>query len=273
MLKKEDIKAVATLLKIKEADLEAAIADEKEVDLKIDAKLQTFDETELQTVKSNSYKEGKKAGVEMEVDELKKELGYDFQGKTIKGLIDFNKKKVLEDAKIEPEKKVTELQEKLTTVQNSYKQLETKLAEKDNEVATTKTKSEVFKHIPSFGDEGPAFDQEDVYNMMRTKGFEFKIEEGKVVAYKDGKQVQDKLSNPTDVKEVVNGFLMEKKLITEEKVIAGRGDKTHKQTSKFATLSELKKHYQEQGKNLLGSEFSEAVQKAAKENPEFAMDK
>ena len=272
MLKKETITKVATLLKIKETDLEAAIKDEKEVDVAIDAKLQTFDDTELQTLKSNSYKEGKKAGVEMEVDEIKKELSYDFTGKTIKGLIEFNKKKVLEDAKIEPEKKVTELNEKLTTIQKSYKELETKLAEKDTEVATTKTKSEVFKHIPAFGEDS-GFDQEDVYNKMVREGYEYKLENGKTVAYKDGKQVLDKVGNPVEIKDVVNNYVVEKKIVTPEAGPKGRGGGNGAASSKFASLSELKKVYQDQGKSLMGQEFSEAVQKAAKENPEFALDK
>ena len=272
MLKKETIAQIAKLLKLKEADITTAITAEAEVELKIDEKLQAFDDTELQTLKSNSYKEGKKAGVEMEVDELKKELGYDFQGKTIKGLVEFNKKKVLEDAKIEPEKKVTELQEKLNTVQNSYKELEGKLAEKDNEVTSTKIKSEVYKHIPSLGEDA-AFDQDDIMHKMAREGFEFKIEDGKVTAYKGGKQVQDKLSNALEVKDVINSFLVEKKIVTPEKVIAGRGGGNGAVSSKFGSLSELKKSWAESGKSMLGSEFAEAVNKAAKENTEFAMDK
>lgn len=273
MLTKETIKTISTLLKIKETDLEAAIKDEKEVDVTIDSKLQVFTETEVATLKNNEYKSGKDKGVEMMVKETKEKLGLEFQGKTIEGLVTAAQKKALEEAKVEPEKQVKELQDKLTTVQNSYKELEGKLVEKDNEVITTKIKTEVFKHIPSFGEEAPALDQDDVYNMMRTKGYEFKLENGKTVAYKDGKVVQDKLSEPVAVKDVVNTFLMEKKLLTPEHVPNGRGGTNLKPTTKFAALSELKKSFEEQGKSVIGQEFMQAVEKATKENPEFALDK
>jgi hypothetical protein len=272
MLKKETIKQIATLLKLKEADLEAAIKAETETEVTIDAKLQAFDETELQTLKSNSYKEGKKAGVEMEVDEIKKELGYDFQGKTVKGLVEFNKKKVLEDAKIEPEQKVKDLTEKLSNIQKNYTDLEGKLAEKDKEVSSVKIKTEVFKYIPAFGEES-GFDQEDVYNKMQREGYDFRIEDGKTVAYKNGTKVLDKVSNPLELKDVINTYVVEKKIVTPETIPAGRGGGNGKANSTFGTLTELKKQFTDQNKSLLGAEFSEALDKAVKANPEFALDK
>src|SRR5687768_14504869 len=63
-LKKEVLQKIATILKVKDTDLEAAIKDEKEVDITIDEKLQSFTEPELTVLKSNSYNDGKKAGVE-----------------------------------------------------------------------------------------------------------------------------------------------------------------------------------------------------------------
>lgn len=209
----------------------------------------------------------------MEVDEVKKELGYDFQGKTVKGLVTAAQKKALEDAKIEPEKQVKELNDKLTNVQKSYKELEGKLAEKETEVTTTKIQTEVFKHIPAFDDEGPGFDQEDIYHKMRRDGFEFKIEDGKTVAYKGGAKVLDKVSNAVEIKDVVNNYLVEKKIVKPEATPAGRGGGNGKASSKFGTLSELKKVFIDQGKSLNGAEFQEAYQKASKENPEFALDK
>jgi hypothetical protein len=273
MLKKETIQKIAGLLKIKEADLETALKDEKEVDVTIEATLQTFTETEVATLKTNEYNSGKVKGVEMAVKETKEKLGLEFQGKTIEGLLTAAQKKAIDDAKIEPNKKVEELNEKLTNAQNSYKELETKLKAKETEVQNTKIKTDVFKYIPAFGDEGPAFDQEDVYHKMLREGYEFKEENGKTVAYLNGKQVIDKVSNPVEMKDVVTGFLKEKKLISETDAPKGRGGGNGAATSKFASLSEVKAHFQSQGKSLNGQEFSEAVNKAAADNKEFAMDK
>ena len=272
MLKKETIKQVAAFLKIKEADLDAALKDEKEVDLTFDTNLQTFTPDEVSTLKTNEYNSGKVKGVEMAVKEAKDKLGLEFTGKTIDGLVTAAQKKAVDDAKVEPDKKVQELNEKLTTVQNSYKQLEIQFKEKEGEIETGFIKGEVFKHIPDLG-EGAGFDKDDVYAKMYREGYEFKKENGKVVAYKGGKQVLDKVSNAEDVKNVVNSFMTEKKLITGQQQPSGRGGANGAPTTKYATLSELKKSFTDQNKSHNGQEFYAAVQKAVAENKEFQMDK
>lgn len=271
MLKQETINKLATLAKIKPEDLLSAIKAEAETDLTIDDKLTVYTEDEVQTLKSNSYKDGKKAGVEMEVDDLKKELGLDFQGKTVKGLVEASQKKALADAKIEPEKKVQELNEKVSTLQNTVKEYETKLSQKDQEVTGVKINGELYKHIPQFGDNAPALAADEVITLMKANGYEFKLEEGKIIPYKDGKQLQDKTANPLAPKDVVTSFLQEKKLITEGTTIGGRGGDDKRPAAKAGKLSELKKQFTEQGKSLQGIEFSQAVEAATKDNPEFDM--
>lgn len=273
MLKKEDIQKLAALAKVKVEDLEAAIKDPEEKTIDVADGLHVFTETEITTLKTNEYNRAKVAAVEIAVKDAKEKMGLDFTGKTIEGLIDAASKKAVADAKIDPDKKVQELQEKLTTVQNSYKDLEAKLSEKETEISSVKINSEVFKHIPSFGENAPALAQDEVLQLMKANGYDFKNENGQVVAYKAGKQVQDKLSNPVDIKEVVTGFLKEKKLLTKEETPGGRGGGNGTPPAKFSSMTELKKHFEANGKSLLGSEFSEAVSKAVKDNPEFSMEK
>lgn len=274
-LRAEDIKKLAALAKIKPEDLTAAIAAEAETAIEIPADLHTFTDTEITTLKTNEYKSGKEKGVEMAVKDAKEKLGLDFQGKTIDGLITAAQKKAIEDAKIEPDKKVQELTDKITNLQNTVRDYETKIAEKENEVTAVKVSTEVIRHIPAFGENAPAISQEEVLQLMRANGYEFKLENGSVVAHKGGKPVQDKLSNAVPVKDVVDAFLKEKKLITEQAPAPGGrgGGNGDPKGGKFATLGELKKHFTEQGKSLLGAEFSDAVKQAQADNPEFALDK
>jgi len=261
MLKTETITRVATLLKIKPEDLTAAIKDEKEVDVIIDEKLATFTDDEITQVKNNEYKNGKKAGEEMAVDTVKKEMELEFTGKTVKGLAEAVAKKTLADAKIEPEKKVTELQEKLFNVQKTATELEKKLAEKDNEVASVRINGEVFKHIPVI--EG--WEPEEVLNLMKGKGYEFKAVEGKTVVFKDGKELQDKLSNAVPIKDVVTTFIAEKKLIPGAAAAGGgRGKGDEGGRVGFTKLSEIKAKFKADGKSELGTEFADAVKEAAK---------
>jgi hypothetical protein len=268
-LKKEAIQKIATFLKIKDTDLETAIKDEKEVDISIPEKLSTFTDDEVQTLKTNEYKSGKEAGVEMAVKDAKEKLGLNFTGKSIDGLVEAATKKALDDAKIAPDAKVEELQTKITTLQGTVKEYETKLAEKETEVSGIKLNGELYKHIPKPGENGPALGADAVIMLMKAEGFEFKQENGAVVAYKGGKAVIDKLSNNLPVNEVISGFMKEKKLISEEAAPGGRGGGDKLPSGKAMKLSELKKQFADQGKSLLGEEFSQAVAQASKDNKEF----
>jgi ribosomal protein S13 len=269
MLKQETIQKIENLLKIK--GLSEAIKAEAETDIEI-PELSIYDATELETLKNNEYKNGKEKGVEMAVKDAKEKLGLDFQGKSIDGLLNSYQKKVLEDAKIEPAQKVQELNEKLTTLQNTVKEYETKLAEKDSEVEKTIVNTELYKHIPAPKEDGPAIDQEDIIYKMKREGYEFKREGEKVVAYKNGNKVTNKMSEDLPVKDVVESFLKEKKLFaTPQPTPTGRGGQDTKATLKATKLSELKAQYQAEGKSLIGQEFMQAAQQHAKEVEGFDM--
>lgn len=231
-----------------------------------------FSTEQLTTLKTNEYNTGKKAGEEMAVKGVKEELKLDFQGKTVKGLVEAAQKKALDDAKIEPDKKVQELQQQLTTVQTTATDLQKKLEAKDAEVTTAKVNSELYKYIPSPAENGPALEPDDVIGMARNKGYEFKMEDGKTVAYKNGVKEIDKLGNVRPVKEVLTDFMKEKKLISDDGgVPGGRGDGDKRPGAKATKLSELKKTFTDQGKSLNGQEFANAVEVAVKENKDFDM--
>ncbi len=271
-LKKEAIEAIAKLAKIKADDLQAAIADEKEVDLSIPENLTTLSEDEISTLKKNEYKNGKESGVEMAVKEVKQELNLDFQGKSVKGLVEAATKKAIEDAKIPANEKVAELQKKVETLQATVQDQDKKLAEKDTEVAGVKLKSELFKHIPA----GASLENEEVIELMKLKGYGFEMKDGKVIATLNGEAIADKLSNAIPVKDIMTDFLKEKKLLADDGSGGngdpqGRGAGSGKPPVKFTKLSEIKAKFQAEGKSTLGVEFNEAVQKAVADNKEFDM--
>jgi len=269
-LKKEAIALIAKLTKTKVEDIETALKDDKEVDLPIDEKLTVFSEDEVTTLKDNEFKRGKVSSVEIAVKDVKEKLKLDFTGKTIDGLVEAVQKKAVEEAKISPDKKVTELQEKVTTLQATVTDQEKKLAEKETEVSGVKINGELFKSVPA----DTTLEPDEVIGIMKMKGYDFKMDEGKLVVTKDGKIVQDKVANPLPVKQVIEEFVKEKKLNGKSADPEGGrgGGGGGKAPVKFSKLSEIKAHFNEQKKSLLGAEFSEAVTKAAAENKEFVMD-
>jgi hypothetical protein len=196
---------------------------------------------------------------------VKKELSLDFQGKTIKGLVEAANKKAIADAKIEPDK----LNETITKLQNTVKEYETKLAEKDVEVENIRTTHDVYTDIPDFGENAPAVTKKEVADFMKLNGYEFK----KDGTYKDGKRINDKLENAVPRKDVINSFLKEKKFITEEPAVpGGRGGGNQKPPAVYGKLSEIKAKFTADGKSLNGAEFMAAVEKAQAENKEFVID-
>ncbi len=260
-IKKETLELVEKLLKIKTGSLVAAQADTAEVDVPIDDKLSVLSEEELTTVKGNSYKDGKKAGVEMEVDSIKKELNLDFTGKTVKGLADAVAKKAVDDAKIEPDKKVTELTQKLATVQQTATDLQTKLAEKEGELTSVKTLGTLTKDIPA----NLSLPANKVLLLMKEDGYEYKTEDGKIVWYKDGKALTDKLGNNMPTKDVTTEYATANKLLTEAAPKGGRGKGDESgPAGVFTKLSEIKAKYTAEGKSMLGDEFRQAVAEASK---------
>ena len=271
MLKQEQLNKIASLIKMKPEDLKAAIEATEEKEITIDDTLSVLTNTEIDTLKNNEYKAGKEKGTEMLIKDTKEKLGLDFQGKTIDGLLDAHGKKVLADAKIEPEKKVTELTEKITNLQKTVTEQEAKLAEKDNEVSTVKLNTSLYKEVPG----NLPLEADEVITLMKAKGYDFKMVDGKTVAFKDGKELQDKLSNAVPVKDVISSFLTEKKLVSDDGGgsggSGGRGGGDKGGAGKATKLSELKAQFAAEGKSLLGGEFSAAVEAAAKENAEFDM--
>lgn len=264
-LKKQTLAKIATLLKLKEADLEAAIKDEKEVDVAIDEKLQAFTETEVNTLKNNEYNRGKEAGVEMEIKDAKTKHGLDFTGKSIEGLLSAYKTKVVKDENIAPDAKVKEYETKIATLTTTVQDLEKKVTEKDAEVETVRVNDELYKHIPTPGESGPALGREEIVTLLKANGYEVKRENGAMKPYKDGKLLTDKLGNPLPIKDVVNSFMTEKKIITPGKDPGGRGDGDRTPLAKVTKMSELKKQFTEQGKSLNGQEFMSAATEAMKD--------
>lgn len=264
MLKNQTLEQIATLLKIKKADLEAAIKAEAETDIEIDANLQTFSESDLKTLKNNSYKEGKAAGIEMEVDAVKKAEGLEFTGKTVAALLEAKAAKVIADAKIEPDKKVRELETKVATLTTTVSDYESQIAAKDAEINGIRVNSELYQHIPSFGDKGPALGADDVIQLMKASGYEAKMEDGKTVFYKAGAKLTDKLGNATAPKDVISAFIAEKKLAPVEGGGAGGRGAGDGGGASASSLTALKAKFTAEGKSLLGQEFSQAVQEAAK---------
>jgi len=96
----------------------------------------TYSKADFEVFKKNlgddEYKKGKVAGEEMAVKAVRDEYGLDFEGKTVKNFAEAFKTKVLTEAKVEPSKKIQELEDDKMKLQKN-------LAEKTQEFEAFKT--------------------------------------------------------------------------------------------------------------------------------------
>lgn len=265
-------KKIATLLKIKEADFETALKDEKEVPVTIDENLQVFTKEEIETRDTNQKKLGEDAGKEIGMKAVKKAAGLPEDApskdpaKLAQAIID----KGVADAKVEPNKKVTELTEQISLLQKQ-------VGEKDKELETSKSQASQAaidrKILAVFPKERNSTLTDDEYITLLKSVYTFKEDNGNITVEKDGQVLRDsKTTNPLNLSEAVKTIFTDRKWIAEEGGgTGGRGgkDKSDPRTGKYTKLSELKEDFQKQGKNMLGEEFSNAVKKAQTDNKDF----
>lgn len=271
-LKAETKKKIAEYLKIKDTDLDAAIKDEKEVDLPIPEDLQVLTKDELETRDSNNKKTGETAGREMGMKEVKKAAGLpdDAPSKDPVKLAQAIVNKGLADAKINPDEKVGQLNEQVQLLQ-------TQLLAKDTEVANTKKLAadaaldrSILAAFPK--ERGSNLNDEDYLTLVK-RTYTFKEHDGKIIVEKEGKVLRHaNTQDPLPLAEAVGGIFTERKWVGEEKIVpGGRGGGNNLPAGGFTKLSDLKKHYADQNKSMLGQDFAQDVEKAAKDNKDFDM--
>jgi len=167
---------------------------------------------------STKYNEGKTAGSEMTVKEIKKLAGLEIEGKDPNVVLSEYQKKVLADAKIEPEKKVKEITEKFESLQKTY---QTDMAAKDSEIQKFQTlvvekdiNHMIIQQMPALDKLKPA----QAAVLFKTE-YEVKKTDTGVEVYKGGQLLKDKLEKPIPLDDVLSSYLKESGFIGAD----GRG--------------------------------------------------
>lgn len=275
MLKKEQISEIAKLLKIDEASLVSAITSTDEIDVVIPKELTVLTQEELtkrdESVGKLKYNEGKNAAVEMLVKEQKEKEGLEFEGKDPEKLIEALKKKVLVDAKIEPNKKIEELTGVISKLQDNVKAFDEEKKTLTKQIEAVKTDSKLLGLLPS--NRLSILNDEEYLNNFKSQ-HSIEIEDGKEVVKRGGEILRDKATQaPLEPKEVINQYFTERKWVGETpEGRQGRGaGGDNGKPSVHLKLSELVKEYEASGKSVNGSEFQSVLDAARESNPQFDM--
>lgn len=275
MLKKDLITKLSAIAKVDLTELEnALLSTEDEVNITI-PELHVLTPEELSTrdanSKKNGYNEGKTASIEMYVKETKEALGLEFEGKDPKKLIEAVQSKTLADAKIEPSKKIEELNGVISKLQGNLTALESEKLNLQGQFEATKTDAKLLNYLPK--NRLSTFNDEEYLTIIK-KDHEIVTEDGKLVVKKGGEIVRNATTQaPLEVNEVISNIFTERKWISDEQGgQGGRGGQGSKGSGGvILKRSELDAKFTSEGKSLLGKEYFDAVASAVKENPSFDM--
>jgi hypothetical protein len=231
-----------------------------------------YDKETFETFKKNladsEYKNGKTAGQEMQVKDAREKLGLEFEGKSFDNLTEAYKKKILEEAKVEPSKKIEELQTDLEKMRGNYtevqSQFDTFKQTVDKKEETSKKDSIFIKSLPK---EGLNVDSDIALMVLKQKSeLDLSFDDnGEVIPMKGGKAMKDeKTLKPVELSAFLSSELNSLGLIKKPSGGAG-GDDDPGNGNK---VSNYDKFVDEMTKNGIppGSlKFSEEMQKRLKE--------
>ena len=218
MYNKATLDHIAGVLGLDAEEFATGIASEKEVQLKLaEGRFLSKDQeaTLLDNHGKTRYDAGSEAAREMQLKDMSKLVGFEESIKDPQKFIDTYKANVLKQAKIEPDKKVSELETSLDTLRNTIKEKDIAFTNLQNEVNSVKTRTRLLGAIPKLAENGLKSD--DVLDLF-LKSHEIKDD----AVYKDGKVLQDNLATNLKVEDALNTFVNDRGWAYQENDQKGR---------------------------------------------------
>jgi hypothetical protein len=274
MLSTTDKKRIATLLRIKDEDFEAAIKDEKEVALTISATLSVLEEAELTARDANKIIEGKGEGeteaVKKFIKEVGKKMGFEPKGERLGELVTELQAKVNSTG----DDKVKTLQDQVNLLTADKETLTTSLTKKDSEYKQARFDSDLIGHFPVSRTKDLT-DQERLQLIKSNISF---VEEGGVFVAKKGNEIlKDKNTHaPLPVNQVITDYFTERSWVDNvagDKGGRGVGNSMVGSTAGIKNMSQAQAQYLKDnpGGNLISPQFSQYVGAIAKADVQFNM--
>lgn len=253
----ENLKDLEEKLKLPDGTLKAAIDNTENVKIAI-PELLVFTKDEDATRVQNLKNEAKTAGVEIAIKEARTSLGLDFQGKTMENLLNAHKEKVVKEAGIAPDAKVTELtkdngllKENLNTLQGQFDTFKTS-------VGLEKQQNEINNHVLSKIPANITIDKGDMLTLFNSRFQTEKTVDGKIVFKKDGAVLKNTTTlDPLSAEEVLSTFVTP----YLKKPEGGAGGVDDPGNNKPGSLAAFEKEMKDKGVNSGSLEFNQEMAK------------
>lgn len=210
MIKAETLKKLETSLGLKEGDFKTLYEDKDEKDLPLDT-FEIIPKTEYDTRITNIKKEAGTAALEIAVKEARKKYSLEFEGKTFDKFAESLSAKVLSDAKIEPDKKVRQLETDLGVMKNNF-ETEKKTREKiEGEYKQKETSRTINSNVISLLPKKTIIPLEKVAKLAledaQSNGISVELSDTGAVIFKKGDEIlKDKNLVPLKADEVLKPF-------------------------------------------------------------------
>ncbi len=203
----ENLNDLEKSLKLPEGTLKAAIDNTENVKIEIPALVIRTTEEE-NTLRTNLKTEFGNAAVEIAIKKAREEHKLEFNGKTMDNLLKAYETKALAEAKIEPVKKIQELESDLGTLRTNVSTLQGQLVEKDNQFKAEKQKYETDNLISSKITGDLVLPKEDVALIFKSKHSVELDETGKRVIKRGDEVLKHPTTlSPLTIDEVMKDFL------------------------------------------------------------------
>jgi hypothetical protein len=224
-------------------------------------------ETYTNNIKKKEYEDTKEKAEEIAMKAIKNEFGFEIEGyKDVKTFTSSVKEKIIEEAKIDPSKKVEELNKDLKLVRENLKAKETEFETFKQGIQQKETRAKKDSIISTLiPKEGLVVSSDITLMALKNKGFDVNITEaGKNEFVFNGEVIKDPTTlEATDGKSFVLDKLKEMELISKPGGGNGGADETGggKEGSYEAFVKEMKAQDIEEGT----SKFSEEMTKRIKD--------
>lgn len=256
MLPKEQQDFINATLGITADELAKAISDEQEVKLEL-PKGRFLTPEQEESVKDAHGKLRYDAGVSKATKEA-------FEGKSKEEFLLEFKNSIIEEAKIEPNEKLTEKEKAIKLLQDSLKEKETEIERIQREALERQRKAEALSSLPKMR-EDLGIKPNEALNIIMS-GVELKED----TYYKDGSPLVDEYQKPIALADFLNQEVSARGWI--ESKPQGHGGKSGKPANSVPkSYDEFKKHCDQKGWSEGSLEAKEYLGSLRAKNPDFEM--
>ncbi|MFK7947851.1 MAG: hypothetical protein AB8G11_09685 [Saprospiraceae bacterium] len=269
-MNKNLLQSLAKMAKV--TDVEAfskALQSETDTDFKLDTEnliVRTKEEEEsfksnlTNLVKDKAFSDA----FEIQIKNMKKEVGLEFEGKKSKDFMEAYKSKILEEANIEPNNRISELENTLKTVTQSLEKKDTEYAQLKNGFSLEKNRLKAESLIPNLP-ESIGLDKKEVADLFFLK---HEVKDDGI--YKDGERlINQTTAQPFQIEDAVNNFISERGWNKQPSGRGGGSQQGQDPINKISSLDEFNSLAESKGYRQGSQEYNSMLAEKIKENPDL----